>query len=60
MYKLIKKSVSESGKFWLTLQSTEGGWVVNKIAQCTQEMFQSLEVGSEIAVPKAALRNIGD
>jgi hypothetical protein len=60
MYKVIKKSVSESGKFWLTLQSTEGGWVINRLAQCTEEMFKTLTEGAEIAVPKAALRNIGD
>lgn len=60
MYKIVKKSVSETGKFWLTLQSTEGGFVVNKLAQVTEAMFTTLTEGSEIAVPKNALRNIGE
>lgn len=56
MYTIIKKSISTSGKFWLTLNSQKGGFISKPyLAQVTEEMFNSLEIGKALVVPQNAL-----
>lgn len=59
MYTIQKKSVSQTGKFWLTVASLEGGFVgKSSVAQVTEALYNNLTLGQEIKVPQDALRPV--
>lgn len=57
---IVKKSVSSTGKYWLTVSLDLQGFISYRIAQVTEKLFNANEIGATLAVPEEALREIGD
>jgi len=57
---IVKKSISSTGKYWLTVSLELGGFISYRLAQVTEALFNSHEIGAKLAVPEEALREIGE
>lgn len=57
---ITKKSISSTGKFWLTVSLNLGGFIVYRLAQVTEQLYNANQEGGTLMVPEEALREIGE
>lgn len=57
---IVKKTISSTGKYWLTVSLDLGGFITYRLAQVTEKLFNANQEGGTLMVPEEALREIGE